>query len=59
MRRASQGGGNENFKKVQGTMSEDEALARAIAASMHDTPQPNPITVGDGASQDKSKCAIS
>lgn len=62
MRRAqgNQGGsGQDNFKKIQGTMSEDEALARALAASMQDNPQPSPITVGAGTSHDKSKCAIS
>lgn len=62
MRRAQGGQGansQENFKKIQGTMSEDEALARALAASMLEN-QPSPITVGDGAAgHDKNKCAIS
>lgn len=56
MRRAQ--GSQENFKKIQGTMSEDEALARALAASMQESPQQSsPITVGNGG--DKNKCAIS
>lgn len=57
MRRGNQGNSQDNFKNIQGTMSEDEALARALAASMHETPQ-QPITVGNG-NHDKSKCAIS
>lgn len=61
MRRAQGNQGQDNFKKIQGTMSEDEALARALAASMQETPQQSPITVGDGlaSSRDKNKCAIS
>jgi hypothetical protein len=53
-------GSQENFSKVQGTMSEDEALARAIAASMQES-HASPIAVGgDSASgHDKNKCAIS
>lgn len=40
-------------------MTEDEALARALAASMQENQQ-QPITVGDSASgHDKNKCAIS
>ncbi|CRK87074.1 CLUMA_CG000843, isoform A [Clunio marinus] len=56
----NQNNNHEVFKSVQGTMSEDEALARAIAASMQDNHQ-SPITVGDSASSshDKNKCAIS
>jgi hypothetical protein len=57
IRRVQGSNGQDNFKKIQGTMSEDEALARALAASMQETPQ-SPITVGDGASHDKNKCAI-
>lgn len=59
MRRAQGSQGNnshENFKKIQGTMTEDEALARALAASMLESP--SPITVGNGAS-DKNKCTLS
>lgn len=54
MRRAD-GSSQENLRKVQGNFSEDEALARALAASM--TQPPNPISVG-GSSQDK-KCSVS
>lgn len=52
-------GNQDNFKKVQGAMSEDEALARAIQASIQESP--SQITVGDGqsSSHDKNKCAIS
>lgn len=59
MRRNNQGTSQDNFKKIQGTMTEDEALARALAASMQETPQQNPITVGNASSNDKNKCAIS
>jgi hypothetical protein len=58
--RRTQGEGNsqDNLRKVQGNYSEDEALARALAASMNQ--QQNPITVGDAASsQDKNKCSVS
>lgn len=57
--RRTQGNGQDNFKKIQGTMSEDEALARAIAASMQENPQRSPIRVGDNASSDKNKCTVS
>lgn len=56
--RRTQGNSQDNFNKIQGAMSEDEALARALAASM----QQSPVTAGDGggaSSQDKSKCNLS
>lgn len=57
--RRAQGNHNDNFLKVQGKMTEDEALARALAASMQEGEAgPSPITVGN-AGHDKNKCAIS
>lgn len=59
---ASQNGNfQENFKKVQGTMDEDEALAKAIYESMLENEQR--VTVGNASgssSSDRNKnCAIS
>lgn len=57
----SQNSHSEHFTKVQGTMSEDEALAKAIYESMVQQQQ---ITAGNGstssAANDRNKnCAIS
>lgn len=40
-------------------MSEDEALARALAASMQQEDNPHQITPSPATSQDKTKCALS
>ncbi|KAG5672507.1 hypothetical protein PVAND_002631 [Polypedilum vanderplanki] len=56
---------NSNFQKVQGTLSEDEALAKAIYESMLENEQRRNITVGgttaaSTSSNDRNKnCAIS
>jgi hypothetical protein len=56
--RRSQTNGHDNFQKIQGTMSEDEALARALQASMQ---QQSPISAGgnQASNQDKNKCSVS
>lgn len=58
-----QNGHADNFTKVQGSMSEDEALAKAIYESMVQQQQ-NGITAGNGSTSsstnDRNKnCAIS
>lgn len=55
----NQGHQTDNFRNIQGTMSEDEALARALAASMQQNPQQSSVTVGGGGSSGDKKCAIS
>jgi hypothetical protein len=57
---SSQNSHPEHFSKIQGTMSEDEALAKAIYESMVQ----QQVTAGDGSSSsaanDRNKnCAIS
>lgn len=49
----SQNGHSENFAKIQGGMSEDEALAKAIYESM----QQQQITAGNGSSASSSSTA--
>lgn len=55
--RRNQGNNPDNFRKIQGSMSEDEALARAIQASMQ---QSSESVGGDAtATQEKNKCSVS
>lgn len=60
--RRQQGQSSSHARNVQGTMSEDEALARAIEASMRESYQPPMTSVGGSSNNDghdKNKCVIS
>jgi len=49
---------NDHFSRIQGQMSEDEALAHALSASIQTTPQQQQQPVAAGTAGEK-KCLIS